>query len=339
VFANVSYGVRNNDFNGSLRLNRLYNPFTRSSYAFSVSRNFHFIYSGDAWINMLKRSNYYLNNQLTGEHTTELVNGFFVRTGLNFALRRSVAHYKTNSKVDSVLGTVLLNNQPVFFEPYNALYGRIKLSYTPNQKYIREPREKIIIGSDWPTFSVSWRKGIPGILNSKVDFDYLEFAMDQEIRLGLMGTSRYKFATGKFINKTDLRLIDYKYQRRGDPLLFMNPDEAFQALDSTFPVFNQFYQVHYIHEFNGAFLNRIPLLKKLELREIGGGGVLLAPERNLKYLEAFAGVERIFRWPFNPLAKVKVGVYVVSSFANKFNNPLQFKVGLTTWDILENKWR
>src|SRR6185295_16250051 len=62
LFSQVSYGIRNHDFNGNLNVTRMYNPFNRGFYSFSGGRDFQFIYSGDAWINMLKRSNVYLNN-------------------------------------------------------------------------------------------------------------------------------------------------------------------------------------------------------------------------------------------------------------------------------------
>jgi hypothetical protein len=171
-----------------------------------------------------------------------------------------------------------------------------------------------------------------------VDFDYLEFGLEQKISLGLLGITRYTIKSGSFLNQKGLKLLDYSYQRRGDPFLFMNPDEAFQALDSTFPLFNRFYNGHLVHEFNGALINKIPLLKKLQLREIAGGGFLIAPERNLRYGELFAGIERVFKWPFNPLTKFKLGVYVVTSAANQFKNPVQFKIGFTTWDRRRNKW-
>jgi hypothetical protein len=118
----------------------------------------------------------------------------------------------------------------------------------------------------------------------------------------------------------------------------MNPDGAFQALDSTFPVFKRFYQGHIVHEFNGYFINKIPLLKKLQLREVAGAGFLSAPERNLRYAETFVGVERVFKWPFNLASKFKLGVYLVGSVANKFTNPVTFKIGVTSWDKRRNKW-
>ena len=340
LFADMSFGLRNKDINGTLRLKRMYNPFNRGYYMIELNRDFDHIYEGDAWINQIQRSSYFLNNFLAFGHGLEVANGLFVYTEADYALRRSLIGYKTNSKVDSLFGNVLTNNgnQPISFDPFNAVYTKLTVKYTPKQRFVREPREKVILGSKWPTAYATWRKGIPNFIDSKQDFDYLEFGLEQKINVGILGNLHYNIKTGSFLNMRDLKVLDYQWQRRGDPFLFMNPDDAFQALDSTFATFKRFYQGHLVHEFNGALINKIPLLKKLQLREVAGGGFLIAPERNLRYGELFGGVERVFKWPFNPLTKFKLGVYVVGSVANNFFNPVQFKVGLTTWDKRRNKW-
>ncbi len=338
--SNLSYGINNKDLNGYIGISRMYNPFNRGYYNINLQKDFQFIYSGDAWINMLNRNNLFLNKGLGLGHGIELKNGLFLNTDFNIAFRRSLSGYKTVNKNDStILGIDIPNNQPIAFSPYNALYGNIRLSYTPQQRYIREPKEKIILGSKWPTFYTLWKKGIPNIFNSKVNFDYLEHGLQQTIKFGTAGISNYTAKTGTFLNKKDLRLIDYKRLRRGDPIFFSNPAEAFQSLDSTFPVFGRFYEGHYVHEFNGALLNKIPLFKKLQLREIAGAGFLIVPERNnLKYVEIFTGIERVFNFPFSQLGKFKLGGYVSFSAANNFKNPVQFKIGITSWDKRNNKW-
>ena len=338
VFTNLSYGLRNHDLNGSISVTRMYNPFNRGFYRVTLGRDFQYIFNGDAWINMIKRSNFYLNNSIGLGHGLEIKNGLFLYTDLDLSFRRSLSNYKTNPHIDSLFGDWLDDNRAVAFAPYNTVHTRVRLAYTPRQKYIREPREKIILGSKWPTFYAEWEKGIPILFNSTIDFDYLEFGMQQELKLGVTGVSKYKIITGSFLNTKDLRLVDYKFQRRGDPIFFMNPHEAFQSLDSTFPVFKRFYQGHYVHEFNGAILNKVPLFKKLQLREIAGGGFLVAPERDLRYFELFGGVERVFKWPFDPTYKFKVGIYIIGSAANKYNNPIQFKIGFASWDKRRNKW-
>jgi hypothetical protein len=65
---------------------------------------------------------------------------------------------------------------------------------------------------------------------------------------------------------------------------------------------------------------------------------LLAPERTLRYGEIFTGIERVFKAPFNLPTKFKLGVYGVGSFANRFSNPVQFKIGITTWDRIRGRW-
>ena len=338
LFANISYGFRNKDINGNISVTRMYNPFNRGFYSVSLQKDFAYIFNGDAWINMIQRSNIYLNEGIGLKHGLELVNGLFLYSDIDMAFRRSVSNYRTDDRIDSLFGGVLDNNQVKPFAAYNAFYGQLRLEYTPRQRYIREPKEKVILGSAWPTVYVLWRKGLPGIMKSAVDFDYLEFGLKQSVKLGTIGTSSYTVKTGSFLSRKDLRLVDYKFQRRGDPVFFLNPSEAFQSLDSTFPVFKRFYEGHYLHEFNGALLNKIPVFKKIGLREVAGAGFLLADERNLRYAELFTGIERAFKYPFNLLGKFKLGVYVVGSVANQFKNPVQFKVGITTWDKKRGKW-
>jgi hypothetical protein len=335
--ADVSYGFRNHDVNGTIGIKRMYNPFNKGEFNIRAGRNFEFIYQGDAWVNVLKRSNIYLNNAIEIEHGLDLFSGFRLLNSFEVAIRRSVSDYKVGNNADSVFG--IPNEPPVDFDPYNATYNQVKLYYTPKLRYIREPKEKIYLGSKWPTFYVIWRKGVPKLFRSKIDFDYLEFGLEHHLNLGVAGQTNYIIKSGDFTNTRDLRIIDYKFMRQGDPLFFQNPNKTFQALDSTFPVFDRFYQGNLVHEFNGFLINRIPFMKKLKLQEVAGGGFLITKDRSLRYLEFFTGIERVFKWPFNPLARVKLGVYVIGSVANKFNNPVQFKIGLTTWDRFRNTWR
>ena len=331
----LSYGLRNKDFQGTVSFSKLYNPFSRGSYYISVGRSFGQIFEGDAWINQIKRSNAYLKDGVELSHSVELINGLVLRNRLELTGRKSVADYKTNDKIDSLFGNALTNNQAVYFPAYNAFYNTVGLDFTPRQKYIREPKEKIILGSNWPTFSVTWRKGVKGFLNSDIDFDYLEYGISQKLKMGLAGEANYTFISGSFLTKKDLRLVDYKFLRQGDPFLFSNPTKSFQALDSSFPVFKRFYEGHYLHQFHGAILNKIPFLKKLNLLEVAGGGVLYVPERNLKYAEAFFGIEKVIRfWR----ERYKVGTYVVGSVANQFKNPVQFKISIERFNRRKNSW-
>jgi len=331
----LSYGLRNKDPQGSVNFYRRYNPYKDAGYTFNVGREFAEIFNGDAWINHLKRSNIYVRDRLFFEHGIELLNGLNLTTAVAYNVQRSVANYKTNNKLDTIIGTAGSDNQAIAFNSYSGFYSIVDLSFTPKMKYIREPREKLNLGSNFPTFSVYWKKGIPNVFKSVSDFNYVQFQIKQKIKLGLLGDFNYSLISGNFITKKDLRVIDYKYMKAGDPIHFMDPNVAFQSLDSSFPLFNRFYEAHFMHQLYGAIFNKIPLFKKLELREVFGGGVLYAPERNLRYGELYFGVEKIFRlWR----ERFKLGGFVVSSVANNFDHPVQLRFEFQTYNRKTNKW-
>ncbi|MEY2829406.1 MAG: hypothetical protein RIQ33_1264 [Bacteroidota bacterium] len=337
IFSNISpsYGLRNKDLKGSAFFTHMYNPFHRSSYSIDLAKDFQLININDAYINLLQRGNYYQNKKISVAHETELFNGFRISNEIEMAYRQDVSNYKLSNKFDTALKYILTNQQVKTFKPYEACYVGIDLAYTPMQKYLKDRWQKIILGSKYPTFYTNWRKGIPTVLNSKVDFDFFQFGLKQRQTLGLAGVFSYNFTMGKFFNQRNLQLVDYKFMRRGDPFLFANPIRNFQALDSTFAVLNWFYEAHIVHEFNGSVINKIPIIKKLKLLEVAGAGLLYVPERNLKYAEVFVGIEKIIRIGMD---KFKIGLYTVGSTSNQTYHPIQFKIGIEKYNKLKRSW-
>jgi hypothetical protein len=333
--SDLSFGLINKDLLGSITLGHLYNPFNRGRISFSIGKNFELINYNDAWINLLQRGNYYLNTRGTITHSIELYNGLWMSNWAEMSIRKSVSNYKINALSDSLLGNVLTNNKIFEFESYNALYNNIKIEYTPFQKYLHEPKQKIILGSKYPTIYCLWRKGINGLLKSQLDFDYIEFGLYQKKLIGTAGILNYNLMSGKFLNTRQLPTIDKKFIRRGDPIFFSNPTRNFQSMDSSFAINNWFYEAHLVHDFNGSILNKIPLIKKLKMLEVAGAGLLYLPERNLKYAEVFLGLEKTFRFAKD---KYKIGVYIVGAKANSYTNPIQFKIGLEQYNKTKNSW-
>lgn len=328
----ISYGFRNKDLKGSISATLLYNPFKRAVLNVAVSRSFGMINPEDAWVNLFRRSNFYEQEYLSVWHRIELLNGLYITNQVTIENQESIADFNFSSEGDNLFK----DNTAKDFEKFKGVYSTIRLSYTPFQKYLREPRQKVVLGSKFPTFSISWEKAIPAVLESVADFDYVEFTISQQFELGLVGVSNFYFNTGKFITSSNLQFVDYKFQNRGHPFLYSNPMRTFQALDSTFPVFKQYYEMHYLHRFNGAVFNKIPLFKKLQLMEVAGGGFLFAPERKLNYIEAFVGIEKIIRlWK----ERFKLGVYVVGAESNSFRQKFQIKFSLEYYNRQTNTWR
>jgi hypothetical protein len=332
-FAFGSYGLNNKDVLGTVNIFRTYNPFNQGRFNFTFGSNFDFIFNNDAIIGLISRSNVYKKNNLSLEHRLEIFNGLFMTNTVEFARRISLYNYKTvNRSLDTLFGR---QNKPIEFDTYDALYNVITFSYTPKQQYIRDRYQKLILGSKYPTFYAKWRFGVPNLLGSKIDFHYIEIGLDKKVNLGTAGIGNLNAYYGNFIQRNKLLLVDYKWVRRGDPYVFFNPERNFQALDSTFAVFKGFYEGHYYHQFNGAIINKIPYAKVTGIVESAGSSFLIVPERNLRYIEFYAGLEKSFKILGE---QFRFGAYAVYSYANTFKQPLQWKFGIRHYNIYTNKW-
>ena len=326
--ANLDYGLKNKDLNGSMYAQFRYDPHKLADVYVDFGRHFEQVNSFDAYINQLKPSNYILNNYIAGEHRFEIINGLFLGTNFRQNDRQSVEGLLLNDELSGVFE----EDQPIEFEDYQAFISTIVLSFTPAQKYMTEPTRKVVLGSKYPTFKLRHRKGWNKIFGSDIDFDFLEAEITQDLTIGTIGNSKYNMRAGKFVNTKDLRFIDVKRFRESDPYLYSAPLNAFQALDTSLVTTNLFFEIHHIHHFNGALINNIPLVKLLRLRAIVGGGYLWVKDSNIQHQELFAGVERVFKLGARRRLRLGViGVFANSNFSNA-NTSIKFSIDLIdTW--------
>lgn len=328
----VNYGFRNSDVKGGISTTFRYNPYKLSEIRTWQGHLFDVINPYDAFLNLIKRANYFEKTYVGAGHKMELINGLYFDVSGEYTYRKPITNYKFGSIMDEVFE----DNVPIAFNAFNSLITTTSLSYTINQKYIREPYRKLVLGSKWPTFSLIHRKGLSGIFSSSVNFDYLEILMNQSFKVGTLGTSNYRLSSGKFINTRQLSFIDFKYHRAGDPFLYSNPMHSFQLLETTMSTIDIYYEFHYIHHFNGVFINNIPLIKKTRIQTVFGGGMLYMTDRKYQYAEIFAGIERTFRIARR---RFRFGIYGVAAEANQAKPKYGIKFSLEEFNHRENRWR
>lgn len=330
---NPNYGILNKDLNGRVSLSGLYNPFSRSYWGVDVGRNFDIVNASDTWTAFFRTSSYYLNEHVALNHNTELFNGFVWGVRAEYSARKSISDIENDTLTNLFFDNS--TSKPIDFDHYNALYVTNYISYTPAQKYIREPYEKIILGSKYPTFTVRYRKGIPTIFNSAINFDYLEYSISKDIDFKFLGISKIRLYTGKFINTKVIKEIDYKYQPRVGFPFFANPLSSFQSLEKSYITLDRFYAGHYFHRFNGALINKIPYMKYLKLSESAGGSFLYSEENNLVYFEAYVGIEksvRIFK------EMVRFGVFFVEGKTNNYPFTSGVRFSIDVYNRGRNEW-
>lgn len=330
-YTDFSIGVLNWDPKGSTNWSYRYDPFHFGTVGASFSHEFDVIRGFDAITQIYKRDNFIEVTDLTLTHDYEILNGLYLNNTFSFSERRSLEGYKFLEEIDNTLP----NNDPTEFETYQALITSATLRFTPNQKYMREPNRKVVLGSKWPTFYLFYEKGIADIFGSDVNHDYLLLGVEQTFKIGTIGTSSYHVKTGQFLNNIRLQDADQKFHRRSDPIWFSNPLHSFQSLDSTLPTQKAYLEAHFVHHDNGAIINKIPFMKKTRIGLVFGAGGLYVPEFNWEHYEVFAGLERIFKFSKR---RLRIGVYGVLSDGNQIKPRASWKVSFAIMDRRNLKW-
>jgi hypothetical protein len=330
-YTEASMGILNADLKGRTWWRYRYAPFHFGTASLSFSHDFDAIRSYDAITQIYKRENFIetTSGQIGNEY--ELFNGFYLNTNFEFSERRSLKDYRFVTLFDNSIP----NNEPSVFTTYQALVGEATITYTPKQKYMKEAKKKVLLGSRLPSFYATYERGIPKLFGSDIDHEYGRIGMMQTFKIGTIGTSSYHILTGKFLSSKNLQIADFKFQRRSDPIWFSNPLYSFQGLDSSLPSKDYFLEAHFVHHDNGSIINKIPFMKKTNIGLSMGIGALYVKEFNWQHYEIFAGLERNFKFSRR---RLRIGVYAVASDGNKMDPRVNYKISFALLDDRNMKW-
>jgi hypothetical protein len=144
----------------------------------------------------------------------------------------------------------------------------IALVWIPGQRYVTYPEARYAIGSDWPSFELRYRKGVP-LKTGSPDFDRLEFHVKDEVDLRMIGTFNYRFGVGGFLSRKEVPFTDYRHFNGNRTLFSGFALDDFLGLDYySRSTTERFAELHAEQHLNGFLLNKLPLIRRLKLDEV-----------------------------------------------------------------------
>ncbi len=185
------------------------------------------------------------------------------------------------------------------WEKHDAVLLHAGISYQPGYTYTQYPDYKVSNGSRWPVFSLSYDKGIPDILNSKVDFDKWRVGVRDNFSMKLLGVIKYNIAAGGFLNSNYVSIPDlmHLYGNRGigyaAPYLTSFQFAQYYDFSNKEPLYGE---AHIEYHMDGLISNKIPLLRQARWYLLMGTNTFYA-RQNDYYSEAFIGIDNI-GWKF-----------------------------------------
>jgi hypothetical protein len=233
-----------------------------------------------------------------------------------------------------------LNNHPV--SRLTTTEVNLLLRYAPNEKFLEGTVHRFTIPSKYPIFTMGINYGVKGLVNGEYNYLNLSAKIYKRFYLSQLGYTDVTLLGGAVLGQVPFPLL---------AILPANQTYVYDSNGYNMMNFLEFVSDHYAglnvtHYFGGFFLNKIPLIESLKLREILSFKILYGGLRdqnnpsihtnlykfptyangapatyilgNTPYVEAGAGISNIFK---------VLRVDVIHRF-NYLNQP-----GVTPWGL------
>ncbi|UGU17236.1 DUF5686 and carboxypeptidase regulatory-like domain-containing protein [Sinomicrobium kalidii] len=190
------------------------------------------------------------------------------------------------------------------------------LEFTPGRRTVGHGVERRDVNDEYARLFVNYAKGVDGFLESDFDYEKVQFYFRKPWSVGGLGRLYTTLEAGKTFGEVPLGLLSV-----------VPGNQTYFSIFNTFPnldfyefVTDTYVSLHLEHNFNGRLFSRLPLIRKLNLREIVGirgvwgelseenialnqptNLVLRAPSEKVywEYSFGIGNIFRVFRIDFN----------------------------------------
>lgn len=140
------------------------------------------------------------------------------------------------------------------------------VDYTPKRKMVGYGVDRIEVDYNYPRLFLSYSQGLKGVLDSDFSYSKVQFYYRQPLLIGGFGRLFSTLEVGKTFGAVPLGLMNV-----------IPGNQSYFIIDNTYNLLNyydfvadQYTSLHLEHNFNGKLFARVPMLRKLNWREIIG---------------------------------------------------------------------
>jgi len=244
---------------------------------------------------------------------------------------------------------IAFGDQSTIFQQRKYAISEILLEtrLSAKERFIQNGTERISFGNNKsPIVTINYTLGIKQLFDGDFNYQKASISVSDRFRMSILGFSQIIVKAGKVFSQIPYPLLEIP---RGNETFFY-ANNGFNQMNFFEFVTDQYLEAHWHHHFMGLLFNRIPLIKKMNLREVVGFDMIYGTlsQKNINfnsnndftimsripYCEANVGIENIldvikidlvYRLTYNDnLYKTN---YAIANPGNKINN-WGIKIGL-----------
>ncbi len=331
VYGSVRYGFASEDFYGKGAFTYELSPAHISkirveggSYVEQISGNPSISNYWNLFYTVFDKLNYqklYRRDYISLKWERELINGLDIHLGTSFNRRSPLQNNSTFNWYDEeeearnfTPNQAFIQGEYLDFQQNDLLNANIVLSYQPKRKFNLINGRKIPLTSKYPIIKTGFDFGAVNTEYSRIWAN-----ISDRWSINSVGFSALSVSYGQFIeDNSNLTPIDFFHFMGNKTFVYQSQKQyglSYQLLDYyQYSTASHFYGANFEHDFDGAILGRIPLLKKIGLKSYLFANYLKT-EQSPQYSEiGFGLTSSFFPLRFNYAFSFEENNYQRSSF-------------------------
>ncbi len=151
----------------------------------------------------------------------------------------------------------------------------VDLRWAPYEEFFQRNLERRPIINEYPVFNLRYNMGLKNVLGGEYGYHALRLDIFKRVFLSQLGLADINFGTGYIFGTVPFPLLDIPNASK----TYMLAPDAFALLNNLEFVSDQFVKLNVEHRLHGFILNKIPLVKRLKVRELAGFKLLYGAVR------------------------------------------------------------
>ncbi|NCX96812.1 MAG: hypothetical protein EBX41_10515, partial [Chitinophagia bacterium] len=154
-----------------------------------------------------------------------------------------------------------VNNQPSLSG--SIFEAGVELRFAYRERFLEGRYVRRRLANKYPALNVAYYTGIKGILGSNYQYQKIRFSVTETANIPPLGVLSYSLFAGKYFGTLPYSFLEI---HQGNEFMYYNRN-AFEMMNNYEFISDQYAGFFLEHNIGGGLLNRVPLLKKLHIRQ------------------------------------------------------------------------
>lgn len=156
------------------------------------------------------------------------------------------------------------NNNPTVIKALTTSEVSLRLRYAPKETFYQGKTERVPAFSKYPVFNFNYSQGVAGLFGGQYNYANVLASIDKNFQLGQLGFSYFTLEAGRVFGKAPFPLLTIHQGNQ----TYANLYNSYNLMNFLEFVSDRYVSLIVEQNFNGFFLNKVPLIKSLDLREL-----------------------------------------------------------------------